>query len=357
MKPLGALLALTFACSPACAASRPALEPARAPAVAASDADEAPRAPLLDVNTDRDLDTDARVVAEGRTLLPLVAELRRELARLGGKLTMERIDYALEAGSARAELRVKLLPGQLPAALEWIDAHAHILDEHVRSTAPNEYEIDAAVAREEVTARLRGIDARLAGDALSEPERRVLLEERMLLVGAAQPSAQFVAARMRRVSTLVIELVEPRAPTPWRDGKLVGALRGSALALGVLGGQPGARLGVGLAVGGLMPASPTLELIGYAADGADGRAGVQATIGLRTDARAWLARDWLVPFAGVRLGYAYLDRHAAVIAPELGLDLLRVSSLAWSVSVRPTALISGESQLAVEAGTTIGLVF
>ena len=69
------------------------------------------------------------------------------------------------------------------------------------------------------------------------------------------------------------------------------------------------------------------------------------------------SKTWLNPFAGVRAGYAYIERHAVVVAGELGIELYKSSGVALSASLRPNGVISGDSQVALEAGSSLTFAF
>jgi hypothetical protein len=192
-----------------------------------------------------------------------------------------------------------------------------------------------------------------------EPAYRTALEhERARLSDAAIADPGAMADNTRRVAVLDVRLEAPHLPDPYARASFLGHARGSLLGLGVFGQGRGNRVGGGVGIGGRSPVS-SLEVMGYAAQTMDERAGLTVTLGIGSYSRAFGSgnRSSFNPYVGARLGYAYLQANYVAVAAELGVELVKQRGVLWSVSARPMGLFGTDSQGAVEVGSSLGLAF
>jgi len=126
----------------------------------------------------------------------------------------------------------------------------------------------------------------------------------------------------------------------------------------VLASGSSSRFGGGIGIGGKSPVS-TIELMGYAANNMDEKAGVTVTVGVGGYSKALGGgtRNSLNPYLGARVGYAYLDASYLAVAAEVGLELFKQRGVLWTVSARPMGLLGGDSKAAVEVGSSVGIAF
>ena len=338
-----------------------------------------------DVNTDKSLNTAGHVRAWADELLVTASRFRKELYALEGHVLSERIDYEdklrvresklpqrapkQQRGQAIFELSIPI--ENLPALLDWLRMNSIIVEQYVvatRDTGMPSPEVAATQnqRRAELEQRLAELEQRMA--QASEQERVALEAEHQALLETLQ-QMQIAASSAEpevRLARLDVRFETDRPQARFAAAWIVPSLRTSLLVSDVLE-QRGARetrvgaaIGVGLATtdpGGLIPA-PLVELAGYPST-ADQSAGVTVTLGAAVYARSLGEgeRMWLNPFAGLRLGYAYLDAHAFAAAGELGLEILKTSGVAWSASMRPYGLVGKESQVALETGTSLSIAF
>jgi len=357
------------ACAGPAKSARVAAPPAAREAPAATFQPPAAPAPAgaasgyADVNTDTSLISNGSVAASSETLLSTASAFRREVYRLGGRVFAEQIRFRAEADedtgeASAATYRIKLLPRLLPDVLDWLGKHATITAQDVSSIVAMESESDAAIVRGDVQARLTEIAAQL-GDTAIDPAYRAALEaERSRLSSAAIADPAAMADNTRRVAVLDVRLEAPQRADPLAHGQLLGHARGSLLGLGVLGASHTSRIGGGVGLGGRSPVS-SLEVMGYSAPTMSERAGVAVSLGFGGYSRAFGGghRSSLNPYVGARLGYAYLEANYFTVAAELGVELVKQHGVLWTVSARPIGLVGGDSQAAVEVGSSLGLAF
>ena len=318
---------------------------------------------FADVNTDNSLVSNGSVQATSDHLLTTASAFRREVYELGGRVYAEQVHFRDRAHErdgdpSSASYKVKILPRMLPDVLDWLGSHTTITVQEVSSIVAAESEADASIARADVTHRLEAIADRLRDPDLTPAERVALEQERAKLADATTPDPTAAAADTKRVAVLTVRLDAPRPPDPYADGNIVGAARGSVMDVGVLGPARSSRLGAGVAIGGRTPWSG-VEVIGYAANRMDERAGVVATAGVGGYAKALGGglRSMLNPYAAARLGYAYLDASYFALGAELGVEIVKQRGVLWTVSARPMGLIGSDSKTALEFGSTLGLAF
>ena len=103
----------------------------------------------------------------------------------------------------------------------------------------------------------------------------------------------------------------------------------------------------------------SLELIGYAANTMDEKAGVTVTLGVGGYRKALGGgnRSSLNPYLGARVGYAYLEASYLAVAAEIGVELVKQRGILWTVSARPMGLLGSDSKAALEVGSSVGLAF
>ena len=288
---------------------------------------------FTNINTDKSLITNGSVTATATDLLPMASEFRSEVSTIGARIVAEQLHYAGPSddelhselrqrprGSSSASYTVKVLPSALPTLLDWLREHATITEEDVASIAAMESEADAAITGE-----------------------------------APDPIA--AAADAHRVAVLRVNLESPPPYDPLAHGDFVASVRGSFLALNVLGAATSNRLGVGIALGGRSPEA-ALELTGYAASSTS-KTAITASAGIGGYSAAFGngQRTTFNPYLGVRLGDAYVDASYFTAAVDLGVELIKRGGIMWTASARPTLLLGTNSQLAVEVGTSVGIAF
>lgn len=344
---------------------------------------------ISDVNTDRALSTASFVRTWTDDLLDTASRFRRELYRLDGHVVAERLDYEdrlrvreakLPRRAPRHERRqavfeVALPIERLPELLDWLRIESVIVEQYVIASRDMSLPAPAVVAEqtrqtEQLAQRLAELEQRIAQAAQSGEDVAALEAERGALAAAlAQMSAQAAAmprAPAVRLATLEVRFEAGQPQVRFAAARIVPSVRASVFVTDLLDQDDSREARVGVAVGvglpsagrgGLVP-SPLLELAGYPST-ADRGAGVSVTVGGGIYARSLGEgeRLWLNPFAGLRMGYAHWDAHAFVIAGELGVDLMKTGGVAWSASVRPQGLIGSDSQVGLEAGTSLSLAF
>jgi hypothetical protein len=363
----------------------PRVQTDEAPAMAA----ESSAAGFSNVNTDRALNTSSYVRTWSDDLLSTSSDFRSEVYKLGGYVVSERIDYGdgLRAMKARLPTRaskgernkavfaISLPVEELPKLLDWVRNNSRIVEQYVSAVRDTALPTPAQVAagqqgerRAFLEARLVALIAELAQAATPEEraviddERRSVNTELSLLAHAAvavtQPAVKYATLNV------YVETEMPQAR--FAAARFVPTLRTSVLVTNLLskGSDREARVGgaIGVALssdgpGGLLP-SPLLEVAGYPATGEHG-AGVIATVGTGQYARSIGdgKRQWLNPFAGVRMGYAHLERSSFVASAELGVEIFKSAGIALSASVRPSAFVGKDSQVVLESGSSLSLAF
>lgn len=319
-----------------------------------------------DINTDTALISNGSVAAASDNLLTTASGFRREVYRLGGRVFAEQVHFRADDAPSdsdddrdlsAATYRIKILPRLLPDLLDWLGKHATITAQDVSSIIAMESEGDAAIVRADVQARLAEIATQLADPALTPEQRAALETERDRLAGAAIADPGAMADNTRRVAVLDVRLEAPHRDL-FAHGKLVGQARGSILGLGMLGQSRSNRVGAGVGIGGRSPVAG-LEIMGYAAPTMAERAGFTVTFGVGSYSKALGSgnRSSLNPYIGARFGYAYLQANYFAVAAELGVELVKQRGVLWTVSARPIGLFGGDSQGAVEVGSSLGLAF
>lgn len=338
-----------------------------------------------DVNTDRSLHTAGHVRAWAGELLVTASRFRKELYELKGHVLSERIDYEdtlrvresklpyraprQERGQAIFQIAIPI--ENLPPLLDWLRLHSIIVEQYVVATRDASMPAPAAVAaqdqkRAQIEARLAELEGLMA--QADEPERAALEAEHRALQEALTQMQQIASSSMPevRLARLDVRFETDRPQARFAAAWIAPSLRASLLVSDVLEQgstretRVGAAIGVGLATtdpGGLIP-TPMVEVAGYPST-ADQGAGVTVTLGGAVYARSLGEgqRRWLNPFAGLRMGYAYLDSHAFAVAGELGIEILKTSGVAWSTSMRPYGLVGKDSQVALETGTSLSIAF
>jgi hypothetical protein len=316
-----------------------------------------------DVNTDTSLISNGSVAASSEDLLSTAGAFRREVYRLGGRVFAEQVHFHAEAEddgkeTSAATYRIKLLPRLLPDLLDWLGKHATITAQDVSSIIAMESEGDASIARADVQARIGEINAQLADPTLDAPYRAALEHERTKLTGAVIADPNAMAENTKRVAVLEVRLEAPHRLDPYARGTFLAHARGSLLGLGMFGPARGNRVGGGVGIGGRSPVS-SFEVMGYTAPAMADRAGVTVTLGIGSYSKALGSgsRSSLNPYVGARLGYAYFQANYFAVAAELGIELIKQRGVLWTVSARPMGLLGGDSQGAVEVGSSVGLAF
>lgn len=380
---IGLLFCAGCGSAPARAGSMPS--PARAPSAEAPEmADAAARENgFSDVNTDRALNTSSHIRAWSDDLLATASSFRKEVYRLSGYVVSERIDYEdrlrapkpkLPNRAAKSERRKAIFAisvpiEELPALLDWVRKHATVVEQYV--TASRDGSVPTPAAQDAQDQRRRQLEQRLASvlqrlAQASETERPTLEAERQALEAQL---AQLMAAGSGpavKYATLNAYFEANQPQVRFNAAWVAPTLRSSLLVTDLLSRGSAREIRVGAAVGVALPSSgpggmfpsPVIELAGYPAT-ADRDAGVMATVGIGRYARSMGdgQNTWLNPFAGLRLGYAYIDDHAFAIAGELGIELFKSKGVALSASVRPQGLLGSNSQVALEAGSSLTFAF
>ena len=340
-----------------------------------------------DVNTDRALNTSSHVRAWADDLLATASRFRAEVYRLEGYVVSERIDYEDRLRARKAKLPTRAARGErrkavfaisvpiekLPPMLDWVRMNSRVVEQYVYSVRDGSVPTPAAAAaqhhqqREQLERRLSEISQLLA--AALEADRPRLEAERQAVLAQLERLAALVAttgAPAVKYATLNVYFEADRPQVRFAAARVAPSLRASILVTELLGerGERSARVGgaIGFALpssgpGGLLP-SPLIELAGYPAE-PEGKAAVVATLGVGKYARSMGDGDktWFNPFAGLRMGYAYIGDHAFVVSGELGLELYKSSGVALSASMRPYGVIGGDSQVALEAGSSLTFAF
>ncbi len=362
-------------------------QPAAAPAAADAPEMAAERGGFSNVNTDRALNTTSHVRAWSDDLLETASQFRSEVYRLEGYVVNERIDYAdrlrapkpkLPTRASRRErgkaiFAISIPIEELPTILDWVRVNSTVVEQYVYAQRDTSLPTPAAAAaqqhsqREALERRLAEIEQALAQAA--EQDRPRLEAERQSVLAQLERIGQLIAtagAPAVKYSTLNVYFEADRPQVRFAAARVAPSMRASILVTDLLseGNTRHARLGgaIGVALpssgpGGLLP-SPLLEVAGYPADG-DRDAAVVATLGIGKYARSMGdgGKTWLNPFAGMRAGYAYVGDHALVLAGEIGIELYKSSGVALSASLRPQGLIGSDSQISLEAGSSLTFAF
>jgi hypothetical protein len=342
-----------------------------------------------DVNTDKALNTAGYVRTWSPDLLGTSSKFRSEVYRLGGYVVNERLDYGdrIRARKARLPNRARVgernktvfsisLPvEELPRLLDWVRGNSRIVEQFVTAARDAALPTPASVALQEQGLRRAVLEERLkqliSALALAETaEERVVIEQER--VGIADELSQLSKAAVAvtepvvKYATLSVYIETDRPQARFSASRVVATLRPTLLVTNLLGkkSERDTRVGgaIGIALpddgpGGLFP-SPLLEVAGYQATD-DSDAGVVATIGTGRFARSTGdgARTWLNPFIGARMGYAHVDRHAFVVAGEIGVEIFKSAGIALSASLRPSAFIGKDSDVVLESGSSLSVAF
>lgn len=389
-----ALMALTAACAgraqgapsmAARSAPTPSHEASEAPIMAA----ESGAAGFSDVNTDRALNTSSYVRAWSDDLLRTSSDFRAEVYSLSGYVVSERIDYGDRLRALKAKLPTRASKGErnkavfaislpveeLPKLLDWVRNNSRIVEQYVSAVRDSALPTPAEVAAGQQGERRAFLETRLAAliEALAQaatPEERAAIDgERQSVnteLSLLAHAAVSVTEPAVKYATLNVYVETERPQARFAAGRFVPTLRTSVLVTNLLsrGSEREARIGgaIGVALpsdgpGGLLP-SPLLEVAGYPAT-VDHGSGVVVTLGTGKYARSTGdgRRQWLNPFAGVRMGYAHIDRSSFVVSAELGVELFKSAGIALSASVRPSAFVGKNSQVALESGSSLSLAF
>ncbi len=391
--PALALLVLTTGCA-ARANSAPTM--ARSAPGPRAQAEDAPTlasasgaAGFSDVNTDRALNTSSFVRTWSDDLLSTSSDFRSQVYKLGGYVISERIDYGDNLRGMEAKLptraskhernkavfAISLPVEELPKLLDWVRNNSRIVEQYVSAVRDSALPTPADIAAGKQGERRAALEQRLAAliaqlAQATTPEVRASIESERLQVnaelGLLAQTAVAVTEPAVKYATLSVYVETENPQARFAAGRFVPTLRTSVLVPNLLGksSEREARVGgaIGVALpsngpGGLLP-SPLLEVAGYPAT-ADHGSGVIATLGTGTYARSTGdgRRQWLNPFAGVRMGYAHVERNSFVVSAELGVELFKSAGIALSASVRPSAFVGKDSQVVLESGSSLSLAF
>jgi hypothetical protein len=385
-RPLAVGLVILGACGGAPSRSAPPAAMRAQPSAPAAEMTSA-EAGFSDVNTDRSLNTTSHVRAWAEDLLATASRFRKHVYKLEGYVVNERIDYedtlrapkpklptrASRRERGKAVFTVSLPIEQVPPMLDWVRANSRVVEQYVYAVRDSSIPTPAAAAaqhhaqRKQLEQRLAAVEKQLEqADEANRP--RLEAERDALLAQLAQLSQQIATSGVPEVkySTLNVYFEADQPQVRFAAARVAPSVRATLLVGDLLNEGDGRDVLVGGAVGfalpskgpgGLLP-SPLVELAGYPAKG-DRDAAVVATIGIGKYARSMGdgRNVWLNPFAGLRMGYAYLGNSALVVAGELGIELYKSSGVALSASLRPQGLIGKDSQVALEAGSSLTFAF
>jgi hypothetical protein len=259
---------------------------------------------------------------------------------------------------------------KLPELLDWLRMHSIIVEQYVVAQRDGDLPAPKLLAeqaqqRQRLEQILAALEQRMAEEE-DEAERAGIEAEAESLRRALDLPSVNIQLPTVRLATVDVRFESNRPQARFSAAWIVPSVRASLFVTDLLGqdgareARVGAAVGMGLpspARGGLVPA-PMIELAGYPATASRG-AGVSLTLGGAMYARSLGEgeRPWFNPFAGFRVGYAYWDAHAFAVAGELGIELLKSSGVAWSASVRPQGLVGRNSQIGLEAGSSLSLAF
>ncbi|GAB4566251.1 MAG: hypothetical protein Tsb0020_17740 [Haliangiales bacterium] len=269
----------------------------------------------------------------------------------------------------QAIFQVTLPIERLPELLDWLRMQSIIVEQYVVSSRDQALAQPTAVAKSEraqesLRGRLDAIESQLAG--ATEAERAMLEAERAALQQALAREQTITQVPDIRLATLTVHFEADQPQVRFAAARLVPSVRASMFITDVLNqddgraARLGATIGFGPAIsgrGGLIP-SPLVEIGGYPATTERG-AGVSVTVGGALYAKSFGdgERALLNPFVGMRVGYAYIDRHALAVGGELGVELFKLSGVAWSASARPYGLIGKSTDVGLELGSSLSIAF
>jgi hypothetical protein len=298
---------------------------------------------------------EGSLTVEVREIGDVVVALRAQVEAGGGRVIAEEVTGG--ETSWRAQLRLRVPPGQVDGIAAWLTERGEIHDKRITATDVSRVLFDQELALTNLQATSARLQRLLDQGGLAMKDILDIEKELTRIRGeieAIKGSQRFLQDRVA-LATIDVTLTRRDGAVRVARAKLYPGARFATMVLLAPEGRPRTRHGVGIVAHTLMrTASIELDLFEAeaSAPGAAAKAAVIATVGGATysDFLGRGERRFLNPYLGLRLGYAYLDGGRFALQGEAGVELFKHAHVVIDASVRATGLIGGRNDAALVGG-------
>ncbi|MBA3539680.1 MAG: DUF4349 domain-containing protein [Deltaproteobacteria bacterium] len=295
----------------------------------------------------------------------IVPALRAQVEAIGGRVINESISGGERSWSAHLKLR--LPPAKVEEVVAFLAKRGDILSKNVSATDVSKQMFDQELAIKNLRTTLDRLTQLMATGGLQVPQILQIEQEMTRIRGqidALEGEHRFLKDRVA-LATLDVSIAR-------RDGAVIevtvakakaypGA-RAVMLTLFDPGNRKRTRYGGGFVLHTVLR-TVSLEVDLFQkeqnAAGDSSSNAVIATLGGATysDFLGGGKRQFVNPYLGFRLGYAYLDSSRFVLQGEAGVELFKAKYMVIDANVRATGLLGGTSDLGLVAGAGATVAF
>ncbi len=286
------------------------------------------------------------------------ADTRTQAEAMGGRVIRESMSGGAQSWTGMLEVR--LPPDRVEPFVAWLTRQGEITRKEIRATDVSRTLFDQQIALDNLKTTLDRLRQLYQHEGLTTADILEIEKEMTrirLEIERIEGEKRFLEDRVA-YATLDIDIARKEGAILGPKAKFYPGVRGSALILLDPEGRDRVRMGIGGVVHAI-PRFYSFQIDVYGERDDEKRAVIATTGGAAySDFLGRGKRQFLNPYLGGRLGYAYLDGHNFVLEAEAGIELFKHEFVMVDADVRLLGLF-GEvgADMAVVTGGSVVVAF